>query len=469
MSISDNPHILVYPFQSSGHIIPLLDLTHRLLHRGLTVTVIVTPNNLPLLNPFISTYPSSQFHHLALPSPPIPSDSKNRLVAMMRTLRHHHYPALLNFFQSDPSPPVAIISDFFLGWTQELAAHFGIPRIVFSPSAAIAFSVASSTWRHHFTRTDNPENPDDTLVEFSGIPNSLTYPWWQLSHLYRAPRDSDWEFFRDDHMANLSSWGIIFNSFAELEGIYIDHVKKDFPNDNVWAVGPVLPLDDDVAGQTNRGGSSSVPCHDVLTWLDSRKRDSVVYICFGSRSFLTCKQMDELTSALKKSKVSFILCDRQPDDGGSDIGVIPDGFKDDVGERGYIIKGWAPQVAILRHPAVGAFLTHCGWNSVLEGISAGLVMLTWPMGADQYTNSKLLVDQLGVGIRVGEAPKKIPESGELARILDESVKENLEERKKAKKLQEAAGNAVLKGGSSDQDLDALVARLCQLNSKKLII
>ncbi|XP_065879615.1 flavonol 3-O-glucosyltransferase UGT89B1-like [Euphorbia lathyris] len=461
MSISDNPHILVYPFQTSGHIIPLLDLTHRLLNRGLVITVIVTPNNLPLLHPFLS---SSQFHHLVLPSPQIPPDSKNRLVAMMRFMRHHHYPALLSFFQSHSSPPVAIISDFFIGWTHELASQIGIPRIVFSPSAAFAFSITCSTWRHHFTQIDDPENPDDVLVEFPSIPNSPSYRLWQISHIYKASRDSDWEFFKDCFMANLSSWGIVFNSFAELEGIYLHHLKKDFPNDNVWAVGPVLPLTDDVVGSTNRGGSSS---HDVLTWLDSRKEDSVVYVCFGSRAWLTCKQMAELVTSLEKSKVSFILCDRQPNDGSDDVGVVPDGFKDRVGERGYVIKGWAPQVAILRHRAVGAFLTHCGWNSVLEGISAGVVMLTWPMGADQYTNTQLLVDQLGVGIRVGESTKKIPDSSDLARILDGSVKGSLEERKKAKKLQEAAGNAIIKGGSSDQDLDGLIVRLYQLKLKNL--
>lgn len=341
-----------------------------------------------------------------------------------------------------------------------------MPRIIFSPSGAFAFSVSTYLWREQ-PQNDHPEDLNFSL-SFPKVPNSPTYPWWQISNLYRMPKDADWEFFRNCNLANSESWGIIFNSFAELERVYLDHMKRKFQDDRVWAVGPVLPSDDDFKGAANRGGSSSVPCHDVLTWLDSRKDQSVVYVCFGSRTALTCKQMDELAAALEKSGVHFIWCVRQPVDKGQtagDYGVLPDGFEDCVADRGFIIKGWAPQVAILRHHAVGAFLTHCGWNSVLEGIAAGVVMLTWPMGADQFTNAQLLVDQLHVGIRFGEGTLNVPESAELARILAQSVAETLPERLKAQKLQEEALGAT-KGGSSSTDLDGLVRRLNKLKLKR---
>ncbi|EEF47700.1 flavonol 3-O-glucosyltransferase UGT89B1 [Ricinus communis] len=451
-------HILVFPFSSSGHVIPLLDLTRSLLNRGLVITVVITTDNLPLLNPLLSSHSPTQLHHLVLPSPDIDdaSSTTHPLIAKLRSM-HAHYPFLLNWFKSHASPPLAIISDFFLGWTHHLASQLGLPRVVFSPSGASAFSVLTSIWH------DQPQNENgnlDFVVSFPKIPNSPSYPWWQIFHIYRMSKDSDWEFFRDSYLANIASWGIIFNSFTELEGVYIDHVKKEFGNDRVWAVGPALPSNDDLMGPVaNRGGTSSVPCHDVLTWLDSREDLSVVYVAFGSWTVLTSKQMEVLVAGLEKSGVSFILCARQ----AGDHSVLLDGFEDRTAGRGFIVKGWAPQVAILRHRAVGAFLTHCGWNSVLEGISAGVVMLTWPMSADQFTNAQLLADELKVGIRVGEATQKIPDSDELARILAESVKKNLPERVKAKELQEAALNAV-KGGSSDADLDGLVSRLNELKT-----
>ncbi|KAG2540008.1 hypothetical protein PVAP13_9NG516714 [Panicum virgatum] len=46
----------------------------------------------------------------------------------------------------------------------------------------------------------------------------------------------------------------------------------------------------------------------------------------------------------------------------------PDGWMDRVGERGMVVKGRAPQTRILEHQAVGVFVTHCGWNSVLETV-----------------------------------------------------------------------------------------------------
>ncbi|KAL2905184.1 Scopoletin glucosyltransferase, partial [Bienertia sinuspersici] len=69
---------------------------------------------------------------------------------------------------------------------------------------------------------------------------------------------------------------------------------------------------------------------------------------------------------------------------------LPTGFKQRIGEKGLLIRGWAPQVLILEHEAIGAFVTHCGWNWTLEAISAGVPMITWPIFAEQFYNEKLV-------------------------------------------------------------------------------
>lgn len=174
--------------------------------------------------------------------------------------------------------------------------------------------------------------------------------------------------------------------------------------------------------------------------------------------------MDVLTRGLELSGVRFILSVTVPDRRhvGQDCGRIPSEFIDRVRDRGLVIEGWSPQLVILSHRAVGAFLTHCGWNSVLEGLVSGVVMLTWPMGADQYTNAKLLVDELGVAVRAAEGTENVPEASELARRIVRSLGKS-KERVRAQELRNAALRAIKKDdGSSQKQLDALVKELNQL-------
>ncbi|KAK3440374.1 hypothetical protein EUGRSUZ_B00650, partial [Eucalyptus grandis] len=457
-------HILMYPYPTAGHIIPLLDLSHKLLHlprpaaaAPVTVTILVTPDNLHLLDPFLAS--SSSLQPLVLPSPEPPATPhppQRRLVATVRALRELHLPLLSRWFESHPSPPCAVVSDFILGWTHRFARDRGVPRVVFSPSGAFALSVGFAVWR------DLLPPDEESMVSFSRLPDCPRFPWSHLADLYRSYEagDPEMERHREDALGNIESWGIVVNSFDGLERAYLDHLRKDLGHDRVWAVGPLLPAEGDgSAGPVNRGGPISVSASEVLTWLDACPGGSVVYVCFGSHVVLNQQQMDELVAGLERSGVRFILCARQSSKGGhvaaGDIGAVPEDFEARVAGRGFVIRGWAPQVAILRHWAVGTFLTHCGWNSTLEGLSAKAVMLTWPMDAEQFVNAKLLVDKLGVGIRVGEGLEKIPEAAELAQVLAKSLRGDLPQRVRAKEISSAARDAI-NGGSSDKDLSDFV-------------
>ena len=457
-------HVLAYPFPSSGHMIPLLDLTKALVSRGIYVTVLVTPSNQSL----VPTNCSPLLQTLVLPPVqfPNPNPNQNRLVGLVTFMRQHHYPILLEWARTHPSPPKAIISDFFLGWTHYLARDLHVPRLVFSPSGAFALSISFSLWRD-LPQNDN-DNDNSYTVSFPNLPNSPVFPWWQITHIFRNKRgEPEWEFHRENMLLNLETWGVVFNTFTELERVYLDHVKKELGHERVWAVGPVhhKPEEDSSTGSEDRGRSSTVNCHQLITWLDSRANGSVVYVCFGSRTVLTSNQMEVLTQALELSGVNFILSVRDHDERHVALnhGKVLSGLADRVRERGFVIEGWAPQLVILSHRAVGAFLTHCGWNSVLEGLVSGVVMLTWPMGADQYTNVKLLVDQLGVAVRAAEGTDNVPEPSELARRIERTLVER-RERVRAEELRDAALSAIKKGGSSQKQFDKLVEQLNELKN-----
>ncbi|CAN1840046.1 UDP-glycosyltransferase 89B2 [Linum perenne] len=468
------PHILIFPYPAQGHLIPLLDFTHHLaVRRQLRITILVTPKNAALLQPLLSRHP--QIQTLILPFPDHPSvppgventkdlpsaTDKSAHVSFIHAISGLRSP-LLHWFQTTPSPPSAIISDMFLGWTHRLASDIGIPRIVFSPSAAVALSVIYSLWRN---MPKLPENPKES-VSFSNLPNSPNWPSSQLSPMYRSyvAGDPVSEFLKDGFLADIESWGVAFNSFSGLESKYLDYLKIELGHDRVWAVGPLQSPTSD-GGTSSRGGTSTVSVADLEAWLDTCQDDKVVYVCFGSEAVLTVDQSNALASGLEKSGVRFVWKVKEGaghvEGGGS---LIPEGFEDRVAGRGMVIRGWAPQVMILNHRAVGAFLTHCGWNSVLEGIAAGVPMLTWPMGADQFIDARLLVEELKLAVRVCEGKESVPESDVVASQLSELMKEERVERKRAKELSVAAKEAVMDGGSSVKDMESLVEHLVKLKS-----
>ncbi|XP_068637898.1 UDP-glycosyltransferase 89B2-like [Aristolochia californica] len=466
--MSGGSHILVIPYPAQGHLIPLLDHAHQLSSRGLLVTVLVTPKNLSLLSPLLSN--SSSIQTLVLPFPKHPSipdgveNVKDLPISffghMMRAFSSLHQP-VLSWARSQPIPPSAVISDIFLGWTLHLAADLGIPRLVFSPSGAFAISVINSLWSRMPKRPNTSDS--DHPVSFPEIRGTPTYPWWQLSTVYRSYKEGDElaEFIKDGMQANIASWGLVVNSFTELEKQYLEHLKKALGHLRVWAVGPLhlRPTETD-----NRGGSSSVRLEDVMTWLDGREESSVVFVCFGSQAVLSRQQMEAVAKGLERSGAAFVWCVKEATRGhdAGNFGVVPAGFEASVGERGIVIRGWAPQVAILSHQSVGVFLSHCGWNSVLEGIVAGVSFLIWPMGADQFVNATLL-EESGVAVRVCEGAETIPDPAGLARAVAESVGVERPRWGRAKELSAAALGAVASGGSSIKELDGLVEELIGTN------
>ncbi|KAK4274480.1 hypothetical protein QN277_017691 [Acacia crassicarpa] len=117
------PHVLIFPYPAQGHILPLLDLTHQLVLQGLSITIIITPKNLPLLHRLLRLHPVA-VQNLILPfpsHPKIPPGVENvreiRIAgkySMINALSKLQDP-IIQWFKCHPSPPVAVISDFFLG------------------------------------------------------------------------------------------------------------------------------------------------------------------------------------------------------------------------------------------------------------------------------------------------------------------------------------------------------------------
>jgi hypothetical protein len=217
-----------------------------------------------------------------------------------------------------------------------------------------------------------------------------------------------------------------------------------------------------------------------MAWLDAKKAESVLYVSFGSAGRMPPAQLMQLGLALVSCPwpVLWVIkgADTLPDDVSEWLQHNTDG--DGIPESQCLaVRGWAPQVAILEHPAVGGFLTHCGWGSTLESVASGVPMATWPFFAEQFLNEKLIVDVLGIGVSVGVTKPtasvltggKDGGGGDKAKadVGMEQVKQVLdmlmgggvdgEARKtKAKELKAKAKTALEHGGSSYMNLEKLI-------------
>ena len=194
--------------------------------------------------------------------------------------------------------------------------------------------------------------------------------------------------------------GEVINSFQELETLYIESFEQ-VTRKKVWMVGPVCLCHRDSNTMSARGNKTSMDEAQCLQWLDSMKPGSVIFVSFGSLAATTPQQLVELGLGLEASMKPFIWVIKAGAKFSEVEEWLADGFEERVKDRGMIIRGWAPQVMILWHQAVGGFVTHCGWNSTIEGICAGVPMITWPHFAEQFLNEKLVVDVLKTGLEVG--------------------------------------------------------------------
>lgn len=247
---------------------------------------------------------------------------------------------------------------------------------------------------------------------------------------------------------------ILHNTVQELEPHTLSALNQNQPT---YAIGPINFSTDFNAPNTML---SQVDC---TNWLASRPPASVLYVSFGSVAQTNREVIHEMARGLLLSEVSFIWAIRPrvvSSDGDDDARVLPVGFENDVGDRGLVVP-WCNQLAVLSSPAVGGFLTHCGWNSILESIWCGVPMICYPIVYDQPTNRKVVVDDWKIGINlcdggsvnreeVGEKVKKMMmRSGETWIGIENEMK------KVRSKLQEAWAE----DGSSNTNLDLFLKDL----------
>ena len=238
---------------------------------------------------------------------------------------------------------------------------------------------------------------------------------------------------------------VICNSVYEFEPGAFDYAPQIRP------IGPLLAR--------NRGGHSAGNFwHEdsaCLQWLDQQEPNSVIYIAFGSFTVFNQTQFQELALGLELSKRPFLWVVR-PDITSSDQSVDSylERFQKRVANQGRIV-GWAPQQKVLSHPSVGCFLSHCGWNSTLEGVSNGLPFLCWPYFADQLLNESYICDVWKIGLKFDRDENGIITRHEIKNKIEQVMNDN-KFKVRSLELKEKAMSTVEEGGNSSNNFKTLV-------------
>ncbi|EMS63499.1 UDP-glycosyltransferase 91C1 [Triticum urartu] len=157
---------------------------------------------------------------------------------------------------------------------------------------------------------------------------------------------------------------------------------------------PVVPLGllpPSSDGGRRADGTNGSAEHATVRWLDAQPPGSVVYVALGSEVPLPLEQVHELALGLELAGTRFLWALRKPSgaavlDDGADM--LPPGFQERARGVGLVTTGWIPQMSILAHAAVGGFLTHCGRNSLIEGLLFGHPLVMLPIFGDQGPNAR---------------------------------------------------------------------------------
>ncbi|CAN7132704.1 unnamed protein product [Brassica rapa subsp. narinosa] len=470
-------HIFLFPYMAHGHMIPTLDMAKLFSTKGAKSTILTTPLNAKILenpiksfnqdNPGLEDITIHILHfpctELGLPqgcentdfffsNPDLNTGDLNRKFLLSMEYFKEQLEQLLQTVKPD-----CLVANMFLPWATKLAEKFGVPRLVFHGTGY--FSLCAS----HCLRLHKPyKNVASSSEPFviPELPGDIVITEEQV--IEKEEESVMGKFMKELRDSERSSFGVLVNSFHELEPAYFDFYKSSVAK-RAWSIGPLSLGNREFKEKAERGKKASIDEHECLKWLDSKRRESVIYLSFGTMLSFNNEQLVEIAAGLDMSGHDFIWVVNKSGSQGDKEEWLPERFEEKMKGRGLIIRGWAPQVVILDHQAVGGFLTHCGWNSLLEGVASGLPMVTWPIGAEQFYNEKLVTQVLKTGVSVGVKKMMKPDGDFITKEkVEKAVREVMageEMRKRAKQLADMAKDAVREGGSSDIEVNRLMEEL----------
>ncbi|XP_030529277.2 7-deoxyloganetin glucosyltransferase-like [Rhodamnia argentea] len=471
-------HAVCIPGPYQSHIGAMLKLAKLLYAKGFYISFVNTEYNhrrlLKSRGPrALDGFSGFRFLTITDGLPPSDADSSQDLAAVCDSVRKNMAAPFSDLISnlnhtapnSDVPPVTCIFSDGFMSFaTNEAAQEFGIPIVHLWTIPACSF-MGFKQYRTLMEKGLAPLKDTsyltngylDTIIDW--IPGMKNITLRDLPTFFRStdPEDIMFNFAMDAaERANTAS-AMIFHTFDALESELLDALSSMFPR--VYAIGPLSLLVDKLVKEESP--LKSVDCNlwredtECLRWLDSKEPKSVLYINFGSIAVLTREELVEFAMGLANSKHPFLWIIRPDLISGDSIVLSREFMKETEGRS--MLADWCPQEAVLNHIATGGFLTHCGWNSIIESVSAGVPMICWPSFGDQSTNCTYACSKWEIGLEL---------SGMVRREEVERLVRELMEGDKGKQMtgriierKKLAQEATDPNGSSSKNLDKLLNEL----------
>ncbi|CAN6303477.1 unnamed protein product [Urochloa humidicola] len=440
-----HPRVLMLPFPAQGHVTPLMELSHRLAEHGIKVYFVNTEfNHARILKAMeggdqTGAIPAG-IHMVSFPDGMNPDADRSNIGKLGIGLSAAMLGRLEELIRSKEIRWMVV--DVPMVWALELAAKVAVRVALFLPFSAAAFTL----------RLHAPKMIEDGIVDEDGnvkrnerielspkMPgvDAGELPWSGVGKTPEARRLLFQNVIKTRTAIELAD-SIVCNTFEEIESDALALIPK-----TALAVGPLeAPEATPAAGHFWPGDPA------CLAWLDAQAPSSVVYVAFGSLAVLDVTRLEELAGGLALTGRPFLWVVRP------NLATAGDGWLDKLRRRAGgagMVVGWAPQQRVLAHPSVACFVTHCGWNSVMEGARHGARFLCWPSFGDQFCNRSYVCDvwRVGVEFRADERGVVTKEEirDKLERLLgDEGIGE------RATLLKKAARASVVDGGSSHRNL-----------------
>jgi hypothetical protein len=499
----DKPHAVCIPLPAQSHIKAMLKFSKLLHSKGFYITFVNTEFNHQRFlksggSSVLDRLPDFQFKTVSDSLPPSDPNTNRDVDAMCESIMKNFLVPFsdillkLNTAIASNNPPVTcIIADGFMPFTHTAARELGIPMVMlFTISACSLMGIMQI-----------PSLRDKGLIPLKGITpthpteilDRLYYDCLQVSKLKTFFLFSDESYLTNEYQDTVLDWipgmrnirlrhlpttvhptnlndpsfkmvsqtveiapkasGIVVHTFDALEQEVLDSLTPMFPC--LYAIGPQqLLLNHSLNDPLESTGYSLWKEEtECLNWLNSKALNSVIYVNFGSMTVMTPQQLAEIGWGLANSKLMFLWIIR-PDSVVGDSAILSPEFVEETKGRG-LISSWCPQEEVLNHSSIGGFLTHCGWNSIIESVCAGVPMICCPFSWDQPTNCKYACNEWGIGIEMDYGAKR----GEVEKIVRELMEGTKGEKmkKKVMELKKLAEEATGPHGSSTINLDKLVS------------